>query len=73
MKINSKFRLIGNTTEFRAVALPMVAGFIPSVIGHTLDGKRQTTARIADVIELACEHGNRPGDFCMGCEQHALG
>lgn len=47
-----KFRLIGRTTVFEVVEEKMVAGFIPAVKGHTLDGKFQTTARKADIIFL---------------------
>jgi hypothetical protein len=46
------FRLIGNTTVFRLVEEIQVLGFIPSVLGHTLDGRRQTVARVADITWL---------------------
>lgn len=46
------FRVIGQTIVFQVVKVYDAAGFIPSVIGHTIDGKRQTAARIADVIWL---------------------
>lgn len=52
MNIGDKFRLIGNTTVFRAVAIYEVAGFIPTVHGVTLDGKRQTRPRVVDTIIL---------------------
>jgi hypothetical protein len=46
----SHFTLIGYPTLiFRVVRFYDAAGFIPSVVGVTLDGKRQTVARIADV------------------------
>ena len=48
LNIGETFRLIGNTTVFKAVALPLVAGFIPAVEGISLDGKYRTRARIAD-------------------------
>lgn len=44
-----QFQLIGCTAKFRVVACHNAAGFIPSVVGHTLDGTRQTVARVADV------------------------
>jgi len=51
-KTGAHFRLIGNTTIFRAVHFAMMGGFIPSVTGHTLDNKLQTQPRIADIIWL---------------------
>ena len=51
--IGDKFRLIGNTTVFRAVALPLIAGFIPAVHGISLCGNFKTTPRIADTLN-AC-------------------
>ena len=45
-----KFRLIGNTTLFIVERFYDAAGFLPSVIGKTTDGKKQTVARIKDVI-----------------------
>lgn len=45
------FTLISRPTLiFRVVQTYFAAGFIPSVVGHTLDGKRQTVARVADVV-----------------------
>ena len=50
MKMQTKFTLIGYPTLiFKVVKRYQAAGFIPSVVGHTLDGKRQTVARVADV------------------------
>ena len=46
------FRLIGQTTLFRSVRIYRAAGFIPTVHGVTLDGKRQTHARLVDVVRL---------------------
>ncbi len=47
------FCLIGRPTlVFRVVGTYLAAGCIPSVIGHTLDGKRQTVARVVDVMPL---------------------
>ena len=44
------FKLIDHTGPvFRAVKFYKAAGFIPSVTGHTLDGKLQTTARMEDI------------------------
>jgi len=48
LSVGETFRLIGNTTVFKAVALPLVAGFIPAVEGISLDGEYRTRARIAD-------------------------
>lgn len=47
-----KFRLIGNETVFKLVRKYKAAGFIPAVYGQTLDGQRQTCARVADIIWL---------------------
>lgn len=45
------FALIGRPTIiFAAVRFYDAAGFIPSVVGVTLDGKHYTVARVADVI-----------------------
>jgi len=38
---------------FKAVRFYDAAGFIPSVVGVTLDGKRQTVARVADVVPVS--------------------
>lgn len=46
------FRLISRPNVFRVVREYKAAGFIPSVVGVTLDGKFQTVARAADVIFL---------------------
>jgi hypothetical protein len=37
---------------FRFVRYYNAAGFIPSVIGVTVDGTRQTAARVADVVPV---------------------
>jgi hypothetical protein len=52
MQVGDTFKLIGRTTVFRAVRVYDHAGFIPSVVGHTVDGKSQTVARLADVERL---------------------
>lgn len=45
------FTLIGRPTlTFRVVRRYDAGGFIPSVVGVSLDGTRQTTARIADCV-----------------------
>lgn len=49
----TRFRLIGQTTEFNVVRHYLAAGFIPSVHGITDDGMRQTCARAADIMEIA--------------------
>lgn len=55
MKNGTKFRLIGRRTEFEVVAdLSARYGF-PVVKGYTLDGKFQTTARVADIQVLEAE------------------
>lgn len=44
------FTLISRPTLlFRVVRFLNVAG-VPSAYGHTLDGKRQATARLADIV-----------------------
>lgn len=48
----TKFKLIGQTTVFVLRRQYLAADFIPSVVGVTEDGKRQTTAREADVLWL---------------------
>lgn len=48
-----KFRLIGSTTVFTVVRFYLAAGFIPSVVGMTPDGRYQTHARTVDVVPLA--------------------
>lgn len=40
------------TLIFRVVKAYDAAGFIPSLVGVTLDGKRQTAARVADVCAV---------------------
>ena len=44
------FQLIGQRLDFVLVNRYLAAGFIPAVYGRTLDGKRQTCARVEDVI-----------------------
>lgn len=47
------FRLLGTTGPlFVVVKEYLAADFIRAVLGHTLDGKRQTYARVEDVIFL---------------------
>lgn len=45
------FRLIGNTTVFKVVSHSTYIG-IECVTGHTLVGRKQTTARVADIAWL---------------------
>lgn len=47
------FRLIGRATVFRVTREYLAAGFIPSVVGVSLDGKWQTHARVVDVVALS--------------------
>ena len=48
---DATFSLIGRPTViFQVVKRYDAAGFIPSVVGVTLDGTKQTVAREADVI-----------------------
>ena len=47
-----KFRLIRTATVFIVAKEYLAAGFIPSVHGISLCGKKQTCARIADIIWL---------------------
>lgn len=48
LEIGQTFRLIGRTIVFKAVELPVIAGFIPTVVGVSLDGTLRTQARIVD-------------------------
>lgn len=48
LQIGQTFRLIGRTVIFKAVELPVVAGFIPTVVGVSLDGTVRTQARVVD-------------------------
>jgi hypothetical protein len=50
--IGDKFRLTSQATEFKVSNLYEAAGFIPTVVGVTRDGRFMTHARIADVIKL---------------------
>ena len=43
------FRLVGQSTVFRAVCFYDAAVLIPSVVGVTEDGTEQTAARVADI------------------------
>ena len=53
------FTLIGRPAQiFRTVRHFDTASLIPSVTGITLDGCRQTTARIADVVPVAPHHAS---------------
>jgi hypothetical protein len=53
MSKQNTFRLIGRTNEFRVVKFYKAAKVIPCVYGVTLDGKFQTSARVADVLWLS--------------------
>lgn len=55
MEIGQTFKLIGRTNIFRVTRTYLAAGFIPSVVGVTLDGKYRTVARVADVEEVGQE------------------
>lgn len=46
------FRLIGRTTVFKLVKRGPYSG-IDCVLGHTLDGKFKTVARVADIEWLS--------------------
>jgi hypothetical protein len=48
--VGAQFRTIGCTRVYRIVRRSMVLGFIPAVIGVSLDGKYKTEARVADII-----------------------
>ena len=53
------FTLIGRPAQiFRTVRQFDTASFTPSVTGVTLDGCRQTTARIADVVPVTPHHAS---------------
>src|SRR5712692_4863501 len=65
----SLFRLTSQATVFRATRAYLAAGFIPSVHGVTLDGKRQTCARIADIIEV--DRTERQPGSALAAAMHA--
>lgn len=50
--IGRKFRLIGRVNVFIVIANAVTCTGSPCVIGHTLNGRFQTTARIDDIIFL---------------------
>jgi len=50
MKTDKYFRLIGRNMKFKVVKEYLAAGFIPSVMGITIDGKFKTLARIEDIL-----------------------
>ncbi len=52
LAVGKKFRLQSRTTVFIVEKQYLAAGFIPSVIGHTPDGKLQTSARMVDVVAV---------------------
>lgn len=54
-KLGKLFKFKGDKTVFKVVKEYKAAGFIPSVTGHTLDGKKKTNARVADVVFLRAE------------------
>ena len=45
--IGKLFRFKGLTTTFCVVGTYLAAGFIPAVLGHSVDGKHQGRARVA--------------------------
>jgi hypothetical protein len=47
--IGKLFRFKGQATVFRVVSAYLAAGFIPAVLGHSVDGKHQGCARVADI------------------------
>lgn len=48
----TRFRLIGQTTEFQVREFYLAAGFIPTVYGETDDKKFSTRARVEDVLPI---------------------
>jgi hypothetical protein len=46
------FELIGRRQIFLVAGRYMAAGFIDTVIGHTIDGRWKTHARTVDVIDI---------------------
>jgi hypothetical protein len=59
MAAMTHFILIGRPTQiFRTVRQFDTASFTPSVTGITLDGCRQITVRIADVVPVASHHAS---------------
>lgn len=53
VKIGDLFEPIGQRLRFRVVAINKILNDVPVIVGHTLDGKRQTVARPEDVIPVA--------------------
>lgn len=49
-QVGAHFRTVGCTRVYRVVQRSMVLGFIPAVIGVSLDGRVKTDARVADII-----------------------
>lgn len=49
--VGERFRTIGCVREYIVVSVYLAADFIPSVVGHSGDGK-QTCAREADIVRL---------------------
>mgnify|MGYP003532519135 FL=1 len=47
--IGKLFKFKGLTTTFCVVGTYLAAGFIPAVLGHSVDGKHQGCARVADI------------------------
>jgi hypothetical protein len=47
--IGKLFRFKGQATVFRVVSAYLAAGFIPAVLGHSVDGKHQGCARVTDI------------------------
>lgn len=45
------FRLLGRALTFRAVRFYIVLDDVRVVVGHSLDGKLMTTARIVDTVQ----------------------
>jgi hypothetical protein len=62
LMLGERFRLIGNTTVFEAVALHSILGQ-PAVDGLSLCGKFRTTARVVDTAQV--------GPRRLYCEGHS--
>jgi hypothetical protein len=52
-EVGKQFRTVGCTRVYTIIQRRMVLGFIPAVVGRSLDGKFTTDARVADIILLS--------------------
>lgn len=89
VRVGDVFTLVGRTgPKFRVVKVYKAAGVVPSVVGHSLDGKQQTHARIEDIAvhrgtggrgyHVTAENprrrleGRRGGDAARGARERTI-